>query len=156
MNTTAGAAHPGAPALSVAERAWPEHPVGADLREARLLAGLPPAALRVWTGKHPTTLARMERDEARVCRATYHLLVILGGVCPWPAWRGWSCVGERLYPPEDRTRGFAAHDIRTVGWAWALAVAARGPAPRARGARSQCAAPCSPARDRGGGCGPIC
>lgn len=118
------------PDWSGAEPPWPAFPAGADLRDARLLAGLDPLAIVAWTGKHRTSWRRMERGQTRVCLACYHLAVILSGACPWPAWRGWMVVGDRLYPPEDRTRGFSGEEVRTVGCAWALAADARAQAHR--------------------------
>lgn len=88
-------------------------PDGAALVTARLLARLDAAQLAAWTGKHRTTLARMERGQARVCRATFHLLQILAGALPWRAWRGWRVAGGRLYAPGAR-HGFTPGDVAGI------------------------------------------
>lgn len=101
----------------------PTHPTGRDLTAARLRAALSPAELGAWTGRHRTTIARMERGEARVDRAVWYLLLVLGGLHPWPAWAGWRTVGDAIYSPHDLYRGYKPEHLEWAAHWRALALA---------------------------------
>ena len=117
MNTNR---HP-ARVLVRADDPLPSTPTGADLTAARLRAALSPEELTAWTGRHRTTLARMERDETRVDRAVWYLLLVLGGLHPWPAWAGWRTVGDAIYSPRDLYRGYKPEHLERAGHWRALA-----------------------------------
>ena len=82
-----------------------------------------PAELEAWTGRHRTTLARMEHGATRVDRAVWYLLLVLGGLHPWPAWAGWRTVGDAIYSPRDLYRGYRPEHLERAAQWRALACA---------------------------------
>jgi len=95
-----------------------EAPTGQDLVYARLAARLSPAEAAALCGIHRTTYLRQERGQARVSLAVYRLLLVMGGLMPWPDWAGWACLQGRLYPPWDTPRGYSPADVLRLEWVY--------------------------------------
>jgi len=93
-------------------------PTGQDVVYARLEARLSPADAAALCGIHRTTYLRQERGQTRVSLAVYRLLLVMGGLMPWPDWAGWQCVEGRIYPPWDERRGYAPADVLRLEWVY--------------------------------------